>query len=724
MPANQPKSAPKTAHRLDSWIERARLFRPFRSNAVWALLDQGFVSVCNFTTIFLIARFTSAETLGLFVLLYSILLLATDLQHASLTQAHNVLVPQLSTRETNSFTSVLFELQLAGGTVTALLFGLAAVLFQYAGSTEVAHAVLWLSITALPWLIQDAIRRVMYTAGDSRSALKNDALSYGLQALSIAVLVTGQTPRVGDLYAVIGMSSGVAVVYGLWQLRKHLHFVRPSSPSFCSITRRIWQFSRWLTGSEVLHWIGRHGNVWVLGAFVGIGPVGTFKAVIQLTNILNPIKLATFTYLPSRASRILHETGKDSFRRWLMRVGGLILIPYTMVILTLIVFSRQILHFAYNGHYDGSGLAIILSLGALGHLLYFVRSLIQIDLISRGRNSAIFTDSFLSVVMLLTIGVFSISILGIKGAVIFEIIMASALILYNVLVYRGKLDPGDVRDRELGTDSQERAAADILDRSQLIDRGSEANIYLTESKRTVIKVYEGDNKVDKLRNARYEFETLKRLERQRTGVGCVDLPRVIRLSTNPAAVEMTRLKGLPLLDLIASTDIDSGDVPGIAVKLLAGLTYVSRLLKGPYRDFSVRNVLMDPATGRLSFLDFGPGQWNAITQVQSSSIATSVGHFVGDGLYQLTRPEFVANGRLKRLMPELCSALLMELAEHESVGLNIMDDLHHFMDEKFSANTSQGGLIRRSWYASFGNARFRMHTSRLRRRFPTGENEV
>ena len=58
---------------------------------IWGLSDQALISATNFATMVLLARALGPASFGSFVLVYTVLLFATELQGALVTQAHNVL---------------------------------------------------------------------------------------------------------------------------------------------------------------------------------------------------------------------------------------------------------------------------------------------------------------------------------------------------------------------------------------------------------------------------------------------------------------------------------------------------------------------------------------------------------------------------------------------------------------------------------------------------------
>lgn len=406
--------------------------------ALWALADQCVVSASNFLTVFVLARHMATASFGEFTVAQMGLLLATGLQGALLVQPHNVLGPRLEAQRYRHFTASLLLAQLAGGIAACGALALVALaLMQWAwphgGSVLLAFA-----IAALPWMGQELVRRVMYTRGESRAAFVNDLLTYGLQFAGVVVLVLalGEDSRPESALAVLGGSSLLGALVGTWQIRSHYALRGLDFKSFATAVAEAWHFGKWLGAQNVLAWLGMQGHAWIVAAMLGAEQVGLLRAVTHLANLLNPIRQAAFTYLPSRGSIAYHEGGVAGLQRWVQRMTLLLALALLPVCIVLIVFPGQILSFAYGERYASPALALLLAISAGGQFFTFVKYPFDIGILSLGAPRLIFYLYAFPVAFLFTGGVALIWWMGILGAPVAGTIINVVLLVTTVAAYQ------------------------------------------------------------------------------------------------------------------------------------------------------------------------------------------------------------------------------------------------------------------------------------------------
>ena len=406
-----------------------------KKSAILALTDQGIISVCNFLTIFVLARALPEKIFGLFILVHTSLLLLTSLQHASLTQAHNVLAARLEGSAYRDFNSSVIVLQLSFSLIgVCLLFSLAFV-FQQFRMDEFAAGCSGLGIVLAPWLIRDLVRRVLYTQQRIGANLLNDTVSYGLQIVGIIALMqypAGQDIR--SIFLILGASSAIAVGFGIIQLRATISFGEITMESFKLRLREIWRFGRWLSGSELLGWMGQYGHTWLIAAILGVGPLGGYRAALLLSNILNPIELACSTYLPPKASRVYASEGHNSLTRWLRSRAFVMGSLYLSIVIAIILFARPLLDLVYNGKYSSTEFVLVLALGVVGRAIGFVSTFFRIALTVIEKTYALFVENLIALVFVGSVSLVVIQSLGIVGAPIAKIILSSLLAVYGYLM--------------------------------------------------------------------------------------------------------------------------------------------------------------------------------------------------------------------------------------------------------------------------------------------------
>lgn len=413
--------------------------------AGWALLDQCVVSAANFLTIYLFARYLRTADFGAFVLAHTGLVLLTNMQQALLIQPHNVLGAPLVRPEYQRFTGALVLAQMLFCGTAAAALAVAGWLVGQLYSPAAGGVLLALAIAVAPWMGQEFVRRVLYTRGETRTAAVNDAVSYGLQLAGAVLLVSSwrelASPQAALL--VLGGSSFVAVLIGLWQLRDHVRIGgRGALASFARTLAEVWNFGRWLTAQNVVVWFGAQGHSWVVGLMLGAEQVGIYRAATLLINVMNPVFQACVSYLPARGSLAYHEGGATGLARWVKRalwMMAIALLPFAVV---LAGFPGPVLDLAYGDKFAGANLALILALATVSQLIGFWKYPFDVGLLALRSTKSIFYAYLIPVVLLLTSGVALIYFLGLLGVPLSGIVIHTAVLIATWTAYRKRIKRG------------------------------------------------------------------------------------------------------------------------------------------------------------------------------------------------------------------------------------------------------------------------------------------
>ena len=178
---------------------------------------------------------------GIFVVVYTILLFANNLQVSAVTRPLNVLGAPLSDESFRVYSAYAATGQLILATVLAgLALGGAGIAFYFGSS--VFSLLVALSIALFAWQMQEFVRQVRYTQSRTGEVFALDLISYGGQAVIIAGLwglhmLTAE----GTMYA-IAITSALSALYGF----RRLHL--PQRGLSLTALKPSWNFGRWLLG--------------------------------------------------------------------------------------------------------------------------------------------------------------------------------------------------------------------------------------------------------------------------------------------------------------------------------------------------------------------------------------------------------------------------------------------------------------------------------------------
>ena len=407
-----------------------------RKNGASALVDQGIISGLNLLTFLMLARWMPSDTFGIYVLAFSIILFAQTIQHALITRAHNVIGASMEAHDFGPFTrSVL----LLVGVFSIVLVALALLIWiplEIWTSTDVSEAALGLAIALVPWLLQDAVRRVFYSSERIKSAAWNSFISYSLQATGVIIMMrlSLQSSQV-LVFSVMGFSSLAAAMVGLFQLRKDLFNHPLEFDAVKEDAKRLWTFGKWLTTGELVGWMGQNGNTWIIGALMGAPLVAAYRAATYITNLLNPLDLAVSNYLPVKAAQIHRSEGKEALLSWIRKMTLTLCVPYAVLVAGISLGSYQLLDLFYDERYVSDLLALVLTIAAVSRLFAFAASFFRLGLMAEENTRPILSSQFLALVLYSILGTAMIAWLGIAGAPLARIGLYTVvgLFLYRAL---------------------------------------------------------------------------------------------------------------------------------------------------------------------------------------------------------------------------------------------------------------------------------------------------
>ena len=395
-----------------------------RKNGASAFVDQGIISGFNFLTFILLARWMETSAFGVYVLAFSALMFVQTIQHALVTRAHNVLGVRLSGAAFHRFSRSVVVMTAAVALLSMLVAGGFALGFYALDLSQWTTPTIGIGIALFPWLIQDAIRRMLYTSHRVGAAAVNDFLSYGLQAAIVGFLFfRGEAGSVLTVFIALGASSLIASLYGLFQLRALFKGWALSFNAFREDLATVWQYGKWLSTGEFVGWLGQNGHTWLIGGLLGAPLVAGYRAATYVTNLLNPFDLAVSNYLPVRASRILHEDGKRAMLTWLSKQALILALPYAVIAAGISLASFRLLDLFYDARYATGLLALVLSITVWGRFLGFIFGFARIGLMATERTFPILISQILSLVIFASVSTVMISWLGIVGAPLARIVL-------------------------------------------------------------------------------------------------------------------------------------------------------------------------------------------------------------------------------------------------------------------------------------------------------------
>lgn len=271
---------------------RQRLLGARHSSGLWAIIDQGIVSVGTFAVTVILARSLPASQFGVFGVLLGIQVMALTV-HTSLIGIPLMVLTGRSTRQDHLPTVAL---------------GLAAVsTVPFAAAMTAAVVVLgrpgvlpWALLALLGLEIQEALRRSLMGRLQFRRVVSGDAVSYLGQAAGVAILAVVGRPTVGSALGIMGVSSLAAAAIQVWQVRPACN-TQVFAPG---TVEPFWRLGRALVGINGIGALTVQAVMWLLGAFQGVAAVGSYQALLAVVSPTNPMMIAANSIVTTRAANI------------------------------------------------------------------------------------------------------------------------------------------------------------------------------------------------------------------------------------------------------------------------------------------------------------------------------------------------------------------------------------------------------------------------------------
>lgn len=310
-----------------------------------AIADQVVVSGINFLTGILIARFLGPEEFGRYTFVWIIVLFFANLQYAL------VIAPMMSIGPKQRKTD---HLRYYGGIVVfesifILLFLLLIIMgvwgFQYwSPEWRIQGFIFPLAFSGSAYLIQDFLRRYLFTRERETTAFFMDVVSSVLQAVGLVLLLSWAGASIRHVLFVMGLASIFSIIFGV---KSGL----PSSLTLKALKMVVARHKAFVFGTvffTLVQWTGPQIILFLSGIKLGPDSLGGIRAVINLLAPLNIILLGLNNILPRNASRTLNEGGKTGVLFYLRNIsffiGGILAVSSTI----LFIFRKEIIGFIYS----------------------------------------------------------------------------------------------------------------------------------------------------------------------------------------------------------------------------------------------------------------------------------------------------------------------------------------------------------------------------------------
>ena len=400
---------------------------------ILGIADQGVVSATNVITGIMLARLCSKGDYGLYVLAFSLIIMAININQSALIVPFIVQLPREPEGEERASligATTLLQLGLAAlSGLGCIIFGLGAAL---AGHLPLAAALVAASAAVVGVLLREYVRRVLFAQLRVGRTLWPDGLASLFQFTALGLLAfTGRLSVVSALLAIgLAQTTGALCGWCLCLAGQAVLWGRSWRSTFAT----YWRMGKWLVATSFVGLPATQAYPWILGLVWGTEATALLGACMNLVNTSNPFALAIAAMLGPRMAHVYALEAATGLKRVTRR--GILLIAGGLVAfaVTISLFSEPLLRLFYGQKYSGNGL--IMAVLAMNIVLAGLAIPIGQALVTVGRANAQFWSSLIMLGVTASIGVGSVLMWKVHGAAVALIVGSALFFAANALFFR------------------------------------------------------------------------------------------------------------------------------------------------------------------------------------------------------------------------------------------------------------------------------------------------
>jgi O-antigen/teichoic acid export membrane protein len=309
-----------------------------RPSILYALADQGVVSGGNVLTTVMIGRTLGADTLGVYTLIFTALLLANSVVDASLSSSFMSRRPELDAGEVPAYSAGYVVI--GAGLIALLdLGGVIGIRLVSSPSSYLASVGPLAAATAFAYLIREHLRRYDLANARTRFVLLCDTLAYGTQILALVPLLLWL--NLGFTGTLLGIALGQSAAAAA-MLAVRSREMRFRGMLLRRVAADMFLLSRWVLAAHILFMIGLQMMPWLVVRQLGQAAAGAYSAAMTLSNLANPM-LTGFVNAMMPAAAAAYQHGPAAVRHAVDR--GIVLVSSVTAVICLAtaVWARGLL---------------------------------------------------------------------------------------------------------------------------------------------------------------------------------------------------------------------------------------------------------------------------------------------------------------------------------------------------------------------------------------------
>ena len=317
----------------------------FAGEAMWGIMDQGVMSGARFATTWLVGFYGGSSVLGIYAMVWSLLLLQICVQEALVTTPYSVFNGHYSTLDGRKYLTGACLISLGLCCVGAI--GIIGWTLIHGAKADLLSAISILLLFSPGLLLRELVRRVEIAHGRSWNALFVDSSVAIAQLLLVAYLgATGQLTGPRTWMIVGGVSTVVGIVWCVMSRQRYFAWD-------WQFIWREWQavrgFGGWVFASQMSGALLVASVPWVLGVFHGERSAGVFAACNTVVLFANPFLLGVGNILTPHSAQVYLRDGMRGLCRLATRANLLVLLVMSLFTVVVAFAGETVVRILFPG---------------------------------------------------------------------------------------------------------------------------------------------------------------------------------------------------------------------------------------------------------------------------------------------------------------------------------------------------------------------------------------
>ena len=246
---------------------------------VWAMGDQGMVSLGNFAVNIILARNVSTTEFGIYTLVFSVFLFLNGMHGSFVNYPMTIRIAKVDALEVPRLVGMGMILTVVllvplGGAVAALFILL-----------EQPQLIPYGLLSFVAWRFHDVMRRTLMAQLRFRAIVPGDAVSYLGQAVAMLGLIYFDRLSLEAVFLAMAGTSALAALIQAIQVKVRFSHPRNMVP----FVKECWRLGRWVILHRLAAVIQMQAIGWTLAAVHGVEATANFRAIINVLGVTHPI---------------------------------------------------------------------------------------------------------------------------------------------------------------------------------------------------------------------------------------------------------------------------------------------------------------------------------------------------------------------------------------------------------------------------------------------------